>query len=172
MGDDFYCTNPARIRERKGAANALLWKFNQIGTLSEALDAPSSPTGRASEIMVSERSARPETPSSRTCGGHQRRPDKDRRGRPAANGPAKYNRLLLIEEEPVPRPATPAWTTTAHYRCEDKGNGSSTRLQRIPPSNGRAAADGQRSADNVAAALPDFIMTHGGTYSAAHQEPG
>ena len=41
LGDDFLCTNPARIRRAVdvGAANALLLKVNQIGTLSEAAEA-------------------------------------------------------------------------------------------------------------------------------------
>jgi len=40
VGDDFLCTNPARIRRagETGAANALLLKVNQIGTLTEAAE--------------------------------------------------------------------------------------------------------------------------------------
>lgn len=58
VGDDFFCTNPSRIRERarKGAANALLWKVNQIGTLSEALDAADLAFRNDYGVMVSERS--------------------------------------------------------------------------------------------------------------------
>ncbi|MCK7467136.1 MAG: hypothetical protein MZU91_02615 [Desulfosudis oleivorans] len=64
VGDDFYCTNPDRIRARapKGAANALLWKFNQIGTLSEALDAAELAYRQGFGIMVSERSGETEDP--------------------------------------------------------------------------------------------------------------
>jgi enolase len=40
VGDDLFCTNPNILREgiEKGIANAILIKFNQIGTLSETLD--------------------------------------------------------------------------------------------------------------------------------------
>jgi len=41
LGDDIFVTNTARLGEgiKMGAANALLWKVNQVGTLTEALEA-------------------------------------------------------------------------------------------------------------------------------------
>ena len=41
VGDDLFVTNPERLEDgiTRGAANALLVKVNQIGTLSETLDA-------------------------------------------------------------------------------------------------------------------------------------
>jgi enolase len=41
VGDDLFVTNPERLREgiAKGVANAILVKVNQIGTLSETLEA-------------------------------------------------------------------------------------------------------------------------------------
>ncbi|MBN2427650.1 MAG: phosphopyruvate hydratase [Deltaproteobacteria bacterium] len=64
IGDDFLCTNPDRVRERAplGGGNALLWKFNQIGTLSEALDAAELSYRQGFGIMVSERSGETEDP--------------------------------------------------------------------------------------------------------------
>ena len=101
VGDDFFCTNPDRIRERAklGAANALLWKVNQIGTLSEALDAAEMAYRNNMGVMVSERSGETEDPiiADLTVGinagqiktGAQVRSERV----------AKYNRLLQIEEE-------------------------------------------------------------------------
>lgn len=64
VGDDFFCTNPRLIRERAalGAGNALLWKVNQIGTLSEALDAADIAYRQGFGVMVSERSGDTEDP--------------------------------------------------------------------------------------------------------------
>ena len=43
VGDDLFVTSVERLRRgvKAGAANALLWKVNQVGTLAEALDAAS-----------------------------------------------------------------------------------------------------------------------------------
>jgi enolase len=101
VGDDFYCTNPDRIRERapKGAANALLWKFNQIGTLSEALDAAELAYRQGFGIMVSERSGETEDPIiADFVVGINAGQIKTGAG-VRSERTAKYNRLLLIEEE-------------------------------------------------------------------------
>lgn len=101
VGDDFYCTNPERIRERasKGAANALLWKFNQIGTLSEALDAAELAYRQGFGIMVSERSGETEDPIiADFVVGINAGQIKTGAG-VRSERTAKYNRLLLIEEE-------------------------------------------------------------------------
>lgn len=101
VGDDFFCTNPARIRQRasQGAANALLWKFNQIGTLSEALDAAALAGRNAFGIMVSERSGETEDPiiADLAVGinAGQIKTGAGVRGERTA----KYNRLLQIESE-------------------------------------------------------------------------
>ncbi len=99
IGDDFYCTNPDRIRQRKGAANALLWKFNQIGTLSEALDAAELAYRQGFGIMVSERSGETEDPIiADFVVGINAGQIKTGAG-VRSERTAKYNRLLLIEEE-------------------------------------------------------------------------
>lgn len=101
IGDDFLCTNPDIIRERAslGASNALLWKFNQIGTLSEALDAAEMSYRYGFGIMVSERSGETEDPiiADLVVGlnAGQIKTGAGVRGERTA----KYNRLLQIEEE-------------------------------------------------------------------------
>jgi enolase len=49
VGDDLFVTNPARLRDgiKMGVANSILVKVNQIGTLSETLDAVETGTRRA-----------------------------------------------------------------------------------------------------------------------------
>ena len=62
VGDDLFVTNIKRLRRgvEIGAANALLWKVNQIGTLSEALDAAAYAYRRGYGVQVSERSGQTE----------------------------------------------------------------------------------------------------------------
>lgn len=62
MGDDFLCTNPTRIRRAiaSEAANALLLKVNQIGTLTEADEAASLARQAGWHITVSARSGETE----------------------------------------------------------------------------------------------------------------
>lgn len=101
IGDDFFCTNPDRIRTRAplGAADALLWKFNQIGTLSEALDAAELAYRQGFGIMVSERSGETEDPIIADfvvgINAGQIKTGAGVRGERTS----KYNRLFQIEEE-------------------------------------------------------------------------
>jgi len=62
VGDDLLCTNPARIERAVGtaAANALLLKVNQIGTLSEALAAQQLARAADWQVIVSARSGETE----------------------------------------------------------------------------------------------------------------
>ena len=64
VGDDLFVTNPERLRIglEAGAANSLLWKVNQIGTLSEALDAADIAHRAGYTVVVSERSGETEDP--------------------------------------------------------------------------------------------------------------
>jgi enolase len=101
VGDDFFCTNPQRIKDgsEKGAGNALLWKFNQIGTLTEALDAADIAAKNAFDIMVSERSGETEDAiiADLVVGLNA---GQIKTGAPVrGERTAKYNRLLKIEEE-------------------------------------------------------------------------
>jgi len=62
VGDDLFVTNIKRLRKgvELGAANALLWKVNQIGTLTEALDAADYAYRHGYGVQVSERSGQTE----------------------------------------------------------------------------------------------------------------
>ncbi len=62
LGDDFLCTNPKRISRavRERAANALLLKVNQIGTLSEAASAARLARDAGWHVTVSARSGETE----------------------------------------------------------------------------------------------------------------
>jgi enolase len=101
VGDDLFVTSPARLRQgiEQGAANALLWKVNQIGTLSEARDAASMATSHGYGVCVSERSGETEDPIiadlAVALNAGQIKTGAPVRGERTA----KYNRLLQIEEE-------------------------------------------------------------------------
>jgi enolase len=62
VGDDLLCTNPARIRKavQLEAADCLLLKVNQIGTISEALEAYQLARGAGWRVTVSARSGETE----------------------------------------------------------------------------------------------------------------
>ena len=62
LGDDLLCTNPARIRHaiEQKAADSLLLKVNQIGTLTEALEAMRLARDAGWQVVVSARSGETE----------------------------------------------------------------------------------------------------------------
>ncbi|WEV42499.1 phosphopyruvate hydratase [Bifidobacterium sp. ESL0682] len=101
VGDDLLVTNPKRLQ--KGidlhAANSLLVKLNQIGTVTETLDAIELATANGFTSMVSHRSGEtPDTTISDLAVAKNTRQIKT--GAPARGERiAKYNRLLEIEEE-------------------------------------------------------------------------
>ena len=100
VGDDFFVTNPARLREgiEKKAANALLVKVNQIGTLNETFDAVELAHRNGYRTMMSHRSGETEDTTiadlavALNCG-------QIKTGAPArSERVAKYNQLLRIEQ--------------------------------------------------------------------------
>ena len=101
VGDDLFVTNPIRLARgiAEGAANALLVKVNQIGTLTETLDAVSLAHRNGYRCMMSHRSGETEDTTiadlavATDCG-------QIKTGAPArSERVAKYNQLLRIEEE-------------------------------------------------------------------------
>ncbi|GIK76566.1 MAG: phosphopyruvate hydratase [Actinomycetes bacterium] len=100
VGDDLFVTNPERLAEgiEAGAANSLLWKVNQIGTLTEALDAAELAHRSAYTVVVSERSGETEDPIiadlAVALNAGQIKTGAPVRGERTA----KYNRLIEIEE--------------------------------------------------------------------------
>ncbi|GGS14371.1 MULTISPECIES: phosphopyruvate hydratase [Actinokineospora] len=100
VGDDLFVTNPDRLEEgiARRAANALLVKVNQIGTLSETLDAVTLATSYGYRSMMSHRSGETEDTTiadlAVATGVGQ-----IKTGAPArSERVAKYNQLLRIEE--------------------------------------------------------------------------
>ena len=101
VGDDLLVTNPARLQKAidLGAANSLLVKLNQIGTVTETLDAIELATKNGFTSMVSHRSG--ETPDTTISDlAVAKNTGQIKTGAPARGERiAKYNRLLEIEEE-------------------------------------------------------------------------
>ena len=105
VGDDLFVTNPVRLAKgiEMGVANAVLIKVNQIGTLSETLDAVEMAHKAAYRAVMSHRSGETEDATiadlavATNCGqiktGSLARSDRL----------AKYNQLLRIEEELGPQ---------------------------------------------------------------------
>ena len=100
VGDDLFVTNPERIRRgiAEGSANALLVKVNQIGTITETLDAVALAHRSRYACMISHRSGETEDTTiadlavAINCG-------QMKTGAPArSERVAKYNQLLRIEE--------------------------------------------------------------------------
>jgi len=101
VGDDLYVTNPARLQKGiyEKAGNAILVKVNQIGTLTETLDAVSLAQTHGMKAIISHRSGETEDVfiadlAVATNAG------QIKTGAPArSERVAKYNQLLRIEEE-------------------------------------------------------------------------
>ena len=101
VGDDLFVTNPERLQRGidSGTANALLVKVNQIGSLTETLDAVALAHRNGYRCMMSHRSGETEDVTiadlavATDCG-------QIKTGAPArSERVAKYNQLLRIEEE-------------------------------------------------------------------------
>src|SRR5690606_35906373 len=101
VGDDLFVTNPERLRRgiAEQAANALLVKVNQIGSLTETLDAVELAHRSGYHCMMSHRSGETEDTTiadlavATGCG-------QIKTGAPArSERVAKFNQLLRIEEE-------------------------------------------------------------------------
>ena len=101
VGDDLFVTNPERLARgiKAGTANSILVKVNQIGTLSETLDAVALAHTNGYTAVMSHRSGETEDTTiadlavATNCG-------QIKTGAPArSERVAKYNQLLRIEEE-------------------------------------------------------------------------
>jgi len=101
VGDDLFVTNPKRLADgiRQGLANSLLVKVNQIGTLTQTLEAVQLATRNAYTSVMSHRSGETEDATiadlavATNCA-------QIKTGAPArSDRVAKYNQLLRIEEQ-------------------------------------------------------------------------
>jgi enolase len=101
VGDDIFVTNVERIRRgiREEAANSVLIKLNQIGTLTETLDAIAEASRAGWTSVISHRSGETEDTTIAdlvvATGAGQIKTGAPARGERTA----KYNRLIRIEEE-------------------------------------------------------------------------
>ncbi|WP_315432333.1 phosphopyruvate hydratase [uncultured Rothia sp.] len=101
VGDDLFVTNPERLARgiENGAANALLVKVNQIGSLTETLDAMELAQRHEYRCMVSHRSGETEDVTIADLA-VATNAGQIKTGAPArSERVAKYNQLLRIEEE-------------------------------------------------------------------------
>jgi len=101
VGDDLFVTNPTRLKQgiEKGIGNAILIKVNQIGTLSETLDAIDMAQRAGYGVVVSHRSGETEDAtiaelSVATNAGQIKTGSLSRSDRTV-----KYNQLMRIEDE-------------------------------------------------------------------------
>ena len=101
VGDDLFVTNKDRLAKgiKEGAANSVLWKVNQIGTLTEAMETAAMAFRNGYGVCVSERSGETEDPMiadlvvALNAG-------QIKTGAPVrSERTSKYNRFLQIEEE-------------------------------------------------------------------------
>lgn len=101
VGDDLFVTNTKLLKQGidKGIANSILIKFNQIGTLTETLNAIKMAQDAGFTVVISHRSGETEDTTIAdlavgTCAGQIKTGSMSRSDRVA-----KYNQLIRIEEE-------------------------------------------------------------------------
>jgi enolase len=111
VGDDLFVTNPVRLQEgiERGVANSILVKVNQIGTLTETIEAVRLAQENGYTAVMSHRSGETEDATiadlAVALGTGQ-----IKTGAPArSDRVAKYNQLLRIEEELGDRAVYPGW---------------------------------------------------------------
>jgi enolase len=111
VGDDLFVTNPARLRQGidRGVANSILVKVNQIGTLTETIEAVRLAQANGYSAVMSHRSGETEDATiadlAVALGTGQ-----IKTGAPArSDRVAKYNQLLRIEEQLGARATYPGW---------------------------------------------------------------
>jgi enolase len=100
VGDDLFTTNIEYLKKgvEMGSANAILWKFNQVGTITEAQDAADYAYRSGYGVQVSERSGETEDTSiadlsvALNCG-------QIKTGTTRSERTGKYNQLIRIAEE-------------------------------------------------------------------------
>jgi enolase len=111
VGDDLFVTNTTRLQEgiERGVANSILVKVNQIGTLTETIEAVRLAQANGYTVVMSHRSGETEDATiadlAVALGTGQ-----IKTGAPArSDRVAKYNQLLRIEEELGARATYPGW---------------------------------------------------------------
>ena len=106
IGDDNFVTNPVRLQEGidRGVANSILVKVNQIGTLTETIEAVRLAQSNGYTAVISHRSGETEDLAVALGTG------QIKTGAPArSDRVAKYNQLLRIEEQLGAKAQYPGW---------------------------------------------------------------
>jgi enolase len=118
VGDDLFVTNPVRLQQgiERGVGNSILVKVNQIGTLTETIDAIRLAQANGYTAVMSHRSGETEDATiadlAVAFGTGQ-----IKTGAPArSDRVAKYNQLLRIEEELGSRATYPGWAAFPRAR--------------------------------------------------------
>ncbi len=101
VGDDIFVTNPAILREgiRKGVANSILIKLNQVGTVSETVEAVETAKRAGWTAVVSHRSGETEDSTIADLAVALNTGQIKTGSASRTDRMAKYNQLLRIEEE-------------------------------------------------------------------------
>ena len=157
VGDDLFVTNPERLRRgiEAGVANSILVKVNQIGTLTETLEAIAIARNAGYSAVISHRSGETEDTTIAdlavgTAAGQIKTGAPSRSDRVA-----KYNQLLRIEEELGASAAYPG------LRLSPEGNApigaEPMRRERTRPGRTRIPAEARRAFAPGAAAEPDPV---------------
>jgi enolase len=113
VGDDLFVTNVERLRRGidEGVANAILLKINQIGTLTETLEAIELARSAGYATVISHRSGETEDTTIADLA-VATNVGQIKTGAPSrSDRTAKYNQLLRIEEELGERAEYPGWST-------------------------------------------------------------
>jgi enolase 1/2/3 len=120
IGDDLFVTNTERLQRgiEQGVANAILIKVNQIGTLTETLEAIELARSAGYASVISHRSGETEDTTiadlAVAAGAGQIKAGAPSR----TDRVAKYNQLLRIEEELGSRASYPGWEAFPRFRRE------------------------------------------------------
>ena len=118
VGDDLFVTNPERLQRGidEVVANAILVKVNQIGTLTETLEAIRLAQGNGYAVVISHRSGETEDTTiadlAVATGAGQIKTGAPSR----SDRVAKYNQLLRIEEELGPEAVFPGWSAFPRFQ--------------------------------------------------------
>jgi enolase len=118
VGDDIFVTNPERLQRGidEGVGNAILLKVNQIGTLTETLEAIRLAQANGYAAVISHRSGETEDTTIAdlvvATGAGQIKTGAPSRSERVA----KYNQLLRIEEELGDEARYPGWSAFPRFR--------------------------------------------------------
>ena len=118
VGDDLFVTNVDRLQRGidEGVANAILIKLNQIGTLTETLEAIELARRAGYASVISHRSGETEDTTIADVA-VATNAGQIKTGAPCrSDRVAKYNQLLRIEEELGDRAVYPGWSAFPRYR--------------------------------------------------------